>query len=119
MDDQRANRASGVNLTPQQKTYLKRVLHLQNTGGIVRRRTIVHRVAVGFAMLFFAISVIGIVNEWGGLAISATSFLVGLCVGLAGYTKGNMDLWPAWEAVIDWDRLSALANSEEKSNPTN
>ena len=73
-----------------------------------------HRVAVAFAMLFFAITVIGIVNEWGGLAISAASFLVGLCVGFAGYTKGNIDLWPAWEAVIDWERLSALANSGEK-----
>jgi hypothetical protein len=116
MDDQRTDRETGekVNLTPQQKTFLRRVLHLHKTGAIVRRRTIVHNVAVGFATLFVALSAIGIVNEWRALAISATSFLAGLCVGFAGYTKGNIHLWPAWEAVIDWERVAAIAHGGEK-----
>src|SRR5690348_17260640 len=117
MDDQRTNRESGANLTPRQKTFLKRILQLQKTGGIIRRRAIAHNVAVGFAILFFGIATTAVVYEWGGLVIAAMSFMVGLCVGFAGYTKGNMDLWPAWEAVIDWERLSALANGEEKLNP--
>ena len=118
MDDQRVNREGSVNLTPKQKAFLKRALNLHKTGGIVRRRTIVHNIAAAFAILFLAISAIGVVNEWRGLAISATSYLAGLCVAFAAYTKGNMNLWPAWEAVIDWERVSALANSEEKLNPT-
>jgi hypothetical protein len=102
-------------LTPQQKAFLNKVWRLHKNGGIPRRRKILRNISVGFAILFLVVSFFGIVNEWEQLAVWAVSFLAGYCIAVAGTTRGNIQLWPAWEAIIDWERLSAIAKGGEST----
>ena len=115
MVDQRTEIDSSgtLRLTPQHRAFLKRLSHLHATSGIVRRRRMVQAVAVVLTILLAALSVVGIVMKWQGPTVPALSVLTGYSAAVAGFTGGNIRLWPVWEAVIDWNRVSALANSEE------
>lgn len=101
--------------TPRQQALLRRMWRLYKTDGILRRQRIFHRAFLLVTALFLVASVVAIVNEWPAAAVAVLSFLTGGAVALAGTSRGRADLWPAFEAVIDWERLSQLAGGDKEA----
>src|SRR4051794_2550441 len=104
----------GEKLNPRELAYLRRLRLFHQPGVMERRFKIMISVAGSIALLLFALSIYGMVNEWPLVRLWLLGFFAGIHEIVVIQVLTSRKRWKIVEPFIDWDRIEAATTPNKK-----